>query len=170
MASEAENAKTNANDEASKPPTTTGTTVLVCAPCWICLEDGPDDDGQPLVRDCACRGETSAGYHVSCLVDYAKVKTNEAIDLREKEHKVVENVNRPWKFCPNCKQPYLGAFRLQLAKALLEHTNHLPESHYIRFRARCLHLDQRQRFWTIDDCQSIENQAKAAKDFKRQLQ
>ena len=26
---------------------------LVCAPCWICLEDGPDENGEPLVRDCA---------------------------------------------------------------------------------------------------------------------
>jgi len=30
---------------------------------------------------------------------------------------------------------------LQLADAWLEHTKHLPESHYVRFRARCLHLD-----------------------------
>ena len=117
MASEAE----NANDEA-KPP------ALVCAPCWICLEDGPDDDGQPLVRDCACRG-TSAGYHLSCIIDYAKVKTNKAIDLREKKHKVVENFREPWKICPNCQQPYMGVVMLQLAEALLEHTNHLPESH-----------------------------------------
>ena len=86
MASEA----ANANDEA-KPP------ALVCAPCWICLEDGPDDNGEPLVRDCSCRGETSAGYHLSCIIDYAKVKTNEAIDLREQQHKVVDAVNEPWK-------------------------------------------------------------------------
>ena len=124
-----------ATDDEAKPPT------LVCAPCWICLEDGPDDNGEPLVRDCACRGETSAGYHVSCIIDYAKVKTNQAIDLRETQQKVVEAVHDPWKYCPNCQQPYMGVVSLQLVKALLEHTKHLPESHYVRFRARCLHLD-----------------------------
>ena len=157
MASEA----ATANDEASsKPPTTTTTTTLVCAPCWICLEDGPDDDGEPLVRNCACRGETSAGYHVSCIIDYARVKTNEAIDLREKEHKVVEATDEPWKLCPNCKQPYdAEIITPQLAEAWLEHTKHLPESHYVRFRARCLHLDTLTLF--KEDSQSIEIEAKA---------
>jgi len=151
MASEA----ATASDEA-KPPT------LVCAPCWICLEDGPDDNGEPLVRDCACRGETSAGYHVSCIIDYAKVKTNRAIDLREKQHKVVETVHHPWKFCPNCKQPHIGVVALQLAEAWLEHTNHLPESHYVRFRARCIHLDIFCLQASLSkDYQSIEIEAKA---------
>ena len=151
MASEA----ANANDEA-KPP------ALVCAPCWICLEDGPDDNGEPLVRDCACRGETSAGYHVSCIIDYAKVKTNEAIDLLERKHKVVKNVHEPWKLCPNCKQPYMGIVLLQLAQALLEHTNHLPESHYVRFRARVLYFDTLSFQTAFNrDNHSIEIQAKA---------
>ena len=135
---------------------------LVCAPCWICLEDGPDDNGEPLVRDCACRGETSAGYHVSCIVDYAKVKTNKAIDLLEKKQKVVDNVYEPWKLCPNCTQPYMRIVSLQLADAWLEHTKHLPESHYVRFRARCLHLDalSLQKFSNRDN-HSIEVEAKA---------
>ena len=151
MASEA----ANANDTA-KPP------ALVCAPCWICLEDGPDDNGEPLVRDCSCRGETSAGYHVSCIIDYAKGKTSEAIDLREKKQKVVEAVYEPWKFCPNCKQPYMSIISLQLAEAWLEHTNHLPESHYVRFRARCFHLATLLLRAPISkDYQTIEIQAKA---------
>ncbi len=124
-----------ASKEEATPP------ALVCAPCWICLEDGPDDSGAPLVRDCACRGETSAGYHLSCIIDYAKVKTNEAIDLRETKQKAVPSVREPWKRCPNCKQPYMASIRLQLAEAWLEHTKHLPESHYVRFRAHCLHFD-----------------------------
>ena len=53
--------------DADKPP-------LVCAPCWICLEDGPDEKGEPLIRDCACRGETSAGYHLSCIIKFASAK------------------------------------------------------------------------------------------------
>jgi len=26
------------------------------AACWVCLDGGADDDGNPLVRDCSCRG------------------------------------------------------------------------------------------------------------------
>ena len=46
------------------------------ASCWICLDSEPDDDGRPLVRDCACRGD-SGWAHLSCLVDYAESKSNE---------------------------------------------------------------------------------------------
>ena len=56
--------------------------------CWICLEEGPNDAGEPLLNDCcACRG--SSGYvHSTCLIDYAKAKTREAdksgqVDLME---------------------------------------------------------------------------------------
>ena len=135
------------------------TSNLVCAPCWICLEDGPDDNGAPLVRDCSCRGETSAGYHLSCIIDYAKVKTNKAIDLLDRKHKTVKNFHEPWKRCPNCQQPYMGIVSLHLAEALMEHTNHLPESHFVRFRARCLYLDSLSLF--NRDSHSAEIQAKA---------
>ena len=38
--------------------------------CWICLEEGADEKGQPLRRDCSCRGDS--GYmHVSCVARYA---------------------------------------------------------------------------------------------------
>ena len=145
-----------ATDDEAKPPT------LVCAPCWICLEDGPDDNGEPLVRDCACRGETSAGYHVSCIIDYAKVKTNQAIDLREKKQKVVDAVHEPWKLCPNCQQPYMGVVSLQLIEAWLEHTKHLPESHFVRWMAHGLRLDTLLFQATLSkDYQSIEILAKA---------
>src|SRR6056300_1521744 len=28
------------------------------AACWVCLDDGPDEDGNPLVRYCSCRGNS----------------------------------------------------------------------------------------------------------------
>ena len=56
----------------------------------------------------------------------------------------------------------MGLVLLQLAEALLEHTNHLPESHYVRFRARCLHLDTVSLLTSFDkDNHSMEVQAKA---------
>jgi len=50
--------------------------------CWICLGEGPDNLGQPLRRDCACRG--SGGYiHLSCLVGYAQQKACRIIETED---------------------------------------------------------------------------------------
>ena len=35
--------------------------------CYICLEECPDIDGKPLVRDCSCRGSDSGFAHISCI-------------------------------------------------------------------------------------------------------
>lgn len=44
--------------------------------CWICLEDWPDEAGEPQRRDYACRG--SSGFaHLSYLVQYATQKSRE---------------------------------------------------------------------------------------------
>lgn len=45
------------------------------ASCWICLDEGEDEHGRPLMRNCACRGE-SGWAHVSCLSGYAKTRTD----------------------------------------------------------------------------------------------
>ena len=56
----------------------------------------------------------------------------------------------------------MSIISLQLAEAWLEHTNHLPESHYVRFRARCFHLATLLLRAPISkDYQTIEIQAKA---------
>ena len=47
------------------------------AACWICLCEDPDDQGKPIVRDCSCRGNDAGFAHLSCLVDYAKMKSAE---------------------------------------------------------------------------------------------
>lgn len=28
------------------------------AACWVCLDSGIDEEGNPLVRDCSCRGSS----------------------------------------------------------------------------------------------------------------
>ncbi len=47
--------------------------------CWICHEDGPDEEGKPLMHaGCSCRG--SVGYcHSSCLVSFTTVKADETM-------------------------------------------------------------------------------------------
>ena len=80
-------------------------TKLICAPCWICLEEGPDEAGEPLVRNCSCRGETSAGYHISCLINYAKSKTQRLIE-RSIELNDFNSMKSTWLLCPNCSGPY----------------------------------------------------------------
>ena len=40
--------------------------------CWICLDEGADDLGNHLTRNCACRGD-SGWVHVSCISNFAKV-------------------------------------------------------------------------------------------------
>ena len=55
--------------------------------CWICLDDGPDENGGMPRRDCSCRGD--AGFaHLMCLQEYARQK--EGINL-------FENVGNPWR-------------------------------------------------------------------------
>ena len=79
------------------------------ASCWICLEEGPDDSGQPLRRDCSCRGSDSGYGHVSCIIKYAKEKS------------MVSNSSEPWSTCPNCNQKYQHDLAFDLADAALSY-------------------------------------------------
>jgi E3 ubiquitin-protein ligase DOA10 len=55
-------------------PETTTMAVPDGASCYICLDEGPDEEGKPLVRDCSCRGDTAGFAHLSCIIEYAKQK------------------------------------------------------------------------------------------------
>ncbi len=48
--------------------------------CYICLDEGPDEAGKPLVRDCSCRGDTAGFAHLSCIIEYAEQKSKQAAD------------------------------------------------------------------------------------------
>jgi hypothetical protein len=50
------------------------------ASCWICLDDEADQDGNPPVRDCSCRGDDAGFVHLSCIVNYARTKSIETDD------------------------------------------------------------------------------------------
>ena len=81
------------------------------AECWICLEGGDDEAGNPLVCDCSCRGDSAGFAHLSCLGKYAEQiceqsTTRHAFDL-------------PWEICPNCKQRYQNDLALDMANAFV---------------------------------------------------
>ena len=79
--------------------------------CVICMCEDPDEYGQPLRRDCSCRGEDSGFVHFSCIVEYAKTKSVTYDGS-------VGNINsfrRAWEICPCCNQTYVNELALDLA-------------------------------------------------------
>jgi hypothetical protein len=81
--------------------------------CWLCLEEGEEESGKPLIRNCSCRG-TSGFVHLSCAVKYAEKKSREVYEIEE--YYLVDF----FTVCPNCKQDYQGEVRYALAKAQVE--------------------------------------------------
>jgi len=81
------------------------------AACWICLEEGNNGKGKPLVRACSCRGDAAGDAHNLCIVEYAKVKSKQAKNDADFE--------RAWQKCPNCNQQYQNQLRLDLASGFV---------------------------------------------------
>ncbi|KAK1740073.1 hypothetical protein QTG54_009023 [Skeletonema marinoi] len=87
------------------------------ASCWLCLEEGPDDSGAPLVRDCSCRGH-SGFAHLPCRVKYAESKIK---DLAKRGAHIMSNMfdGKIFEHCPNCKQEYQNDLYYDMTKAQL---------------------------------------------------
>ena len=84
------------------------------ASCYICLDEGPDEAGKPLVRDCSCRGE--AGFaHLSCIVKFAEQKSQQAADVDAD----LDVFTDPWYVCTNCKQPFRNRLSRDLSSAFV---------------------------------------------------
>lgn len=79
------------------------------ASCWICLEEGPDTSGQPLRRDCSCRGNHAGYAHLSCLVQFAESKCKEIFKYK------TYMFHKQWGTCEQCKQPYQNGLALDLS-------------------------------------------------------
>jgi hypothetical protein len=78
------------------------------AVCYLCHGEGVDDnDGQPLRRDCACRGTDAGFFHLACLADYAQTTSNQALDMNE--------FVIPWLYCPSCHQEYQNELGIDIA-------------------------------------------------------
>ncbi len=83
------------------------------AVCWICLEEGADEKGKPIVRDCACRGNDAGFAHTSCIIKYAETKCEECAGTHD--------FGIPWSKCPNCNQGYQNDLADQLAAAFVSY-------------------------------------------------
>ena len=77
------------------------------AVCYLCLDGGDDDAGQPLRRDCACRGSDAGFVHHSCLTNYAATKSEQA--------RGVDDFVKPWRVCPSCHQSYQNELAIDIA-------------------------------------------------------
>ena len=89
--------------------------------CWICFEEGSDQLGKPLVRDCSCRGD--AGYaHLACIKEFAQrtsIELNSDRLLTDDETNVVKRFTVAWERCSICHQRYQHELALELANTLL---------------------------------------------------
>ena len=84
-----------------------------CILCWICLDERPDEAGQPPRWDCSCRGESAGFVHLFCLVKYAEQKS-EDWDCHD-----LDQIREPWEVCPNCRQDYQNELALDLAAKIV---------------------------------------------------
>ena len=100
------------------------------ASCYICLEDGADSNNQPLLRNCACRGD--AGWaHVACLAEFAATKITEA--QRNNGFSNSITIASFWEKCPLCKTSYMQYMGVAMAEAFVKQYKHLPDTHALRY-------------------------------------
>jgi hypothetical protein len=85
------------------------------ASCYLCLDEGPDEEGKSLVRDCSCRGDSAGFAHLSCIVNYAEQKCKQ---MAAEANFSVDFV-KPWKNCLNCKQTYQRQLSLDITSAFV---------------------------------------------------
>ena len=115
------------------------------ASCYICLENNADDNNQPLLRNCACRGD--AGWaHIACLTEFAASKITE--EQRKQDPSPSFNMESIWNDCILCKTPYMQYMGLAMAKAFVKQYEHLPDTDTLRFAS--LYSLAKSRF-DVDD-------------------
>jgi hypothetical protein len=98
---------TNKVDESS--PLAPNGVIDEVAICYLCLDGGDDESGQPLRRDCACRGTDAGFVHLSCLAEYAETRST-AWDGRD-----TNEFETPWERCLSCDQFYQNELAVDIA-------------------------------------------------------
>jgi hypothetical protein len=79
------------------------------AMCYLCHGTGADESGQPLRRDCACRGTDAGFVHLSCLIEYAAAKS------KGWDGRLMNEFIKPWRTCPGCQQDYQNKLGIDIA-------------------------------------------------------
>ena len=112
------------------------------ANCFVCLEgERIDKNGsqEPLLRNCACKGD-SAGYaHTSCIIKYAQAKLNEAFNSNTGVTKKCHSALKAWTHCPSCTRGYQGELAIILGKEFVARTAIPPQP--MKFVAIALRLN-----------------------------
>ena len=109
----ASNASAEESDTEEKETVPTKLAAPNGATCYFCLDEGLDESGKPPVRDCSCRGDSAGFAHLSCMIEYAKQKSNQAAG------KDFDKLTEPWYHCPNCKQQFKSQLSLDLTSAFV---------------------------------------------------
>jgi hypothetical protein len=116
------------------------------AACYFCLDEGPDEMGKPVVRDCSCRGNDAGCAHLSCMIKYAEQKSKSLVGK--------SNFGVPWHICLSCKQPFKGKLALAMSSAFISFTEstygHPRQSLYDKI---CVMIALRLRIVTIVEFQ-----------------
>ena len=110
--------------------------VPVGAECYLCLGEGDDEEGLPLVRDCSCRGDSAGFAHLSCIIHFAEQKSEKVVDhcLCGDPECVANAADIPWEFiepwntCIICKQSFQDQLSLDLTSAVYRlRSRNIPE-------------------------------------------
>jgi hypothetical protein len=115
------------------------------AVCYLCLDGGADDAGQPLRRDCACRGTDAGFVHLSCLTDYAETKSKgwDGHDMNE--------FRDPWLNCPSCHQSYQNMLMIDIATKFVSFVRR-EYPHNTQMEVEALYLKLRALDNMLDRC------------------
>ena len=81
--------------------------------CYICLDEGSNEAGKPLVRNCSCSGNMAGFTHISCIIEYAKQKSKHTADSD------LTGFSTPWLKCNNCNQDFQNQLSLELSSAFV---------------------------------------------------
>ena len=126
------------------------------------MEEGPDGGGQPLRRDCSCRGG-SGFLHLSCFVAYAKQKSEKLVGKRVAINKFIGRgfgrLEKPWLVCLTCKQPYQNELAVDLANAFASFVQtKCPGDQRAQLRTLPLKLDALQNMGAMEEAKEICNE------------